>query len=290
MLTLIKEKTAIIDTRLNQLVAEIDAPYRILFQAARYALFGGGKRLRPLLTLATTEALGVSSEFSLDPACALELIHTYSLIHDDLPCMDDDDFRRGRPTVHRVYPEGHAVLAGDFLLTYAFEVIANAPGLSAEQRVNLIKTISKASGAQGMVGGQVMDLEAEDKRINLDTLAIIHRCKTGALITAAFEIGGIVANASDQLMKDLVSIGKNLGQAFQIIDDVLDVTASEAKHGKISSDVTNSKATYVTLMGIEESEKEAQTLLHKALNLINSLPGDIEVLRSLATRLVDRKS
>lgn len=284
-----KEKSTLIQQRLNQLVEEKNTPHAQLFKAARYSLLNGGKRLRPILTLATAETLGQPAEKALSAACALEMIHTYSLIHDDLPCMDDDDFRRGQPTLHKAYGEGHAVLAGDYLLTYAFEVIAKETALNADQKLSLISTLAKNAGSEGMIGGQLMDIEAESKPIDLKFLNLIHRHKTGALITAAIEFGAIIANASSQHQQLLHSFGNDLGLAFQIVDDILDITASEQKHGKkIASDAINQKTTYATLLGIEKAEQHAAELLTQAKNHLNRLPFNCSLLHSIAERLVHR--
>ncbi len=282
---------ACINARLNELVADTDSSYHSLLQAARYSLLGGGKRLRPLLTIATTEALGAPADHALDPACAIEMVHAYSLIHDDLPCMDDDDFRRGKPTLHHVYPEGHAVLAGDFLLTYAFEVLAIAPCLSDSQRVQLVATLARAAGGSGMVAGQIMDLEAEDRAIDLESLQNIHRHKTGALLTAPLQFGGIIARVDSVILEQLTLLGGLLGQAFQIVDDILDIVASETKHGKsVSSDVINAKTTYVSLLGLEQSQQKADELLVQSMDIISQLPGNTDTLRALAHQLVHRSS
>lgn len=287
--SLINHKISAIEERLSLLVEASESPYSTLFTAARYSLLSGGKRLRPLLTLATAEALGANECAALTPACALEMIHTYSMIHDDLPCMDDDDFRRGKPTLHKLYPEGIAVLAGDYLLTYAFEILAEAPHLSPTQQNQLVLCLARAAGAHGMVGGQLMDVEAEGKAIDLKALQLIHECKTGALLTAAFEFGGIVADASIEMRKILSKLGQHLGLAFQIVDDVLDVVASETKHGKIhSSDIANVKTTYVSLMGIEASRAKAQELYQLSLELLKQLPGNTHLLQALANRLINR--
>jgi geranylgeranyl diphosphate synthase, type II len=286
----LKAKCGLIEKRLDELVPEKDVPYNQLFHAARYALMGNAKRLRPLLTLATTETLGGSSETALSSACALEMIHTYSLIHDDLPCMDNDDFRRGKPSLHRAFPEGHALLTGDYLLTYAFEVIIKDPHLFPEQKVALIDLLAKNSGGEGMIGGQVMDLEAAGKQIDMERLSYIHRCKTGAIITTAIAFGGVIANASTATMQILQHFGENLGLAFQIIDDVIDVTACEQKHGKaISSDYANHKTTYVTLLGLEKAQQMAKILLLQALQHLQQLSADITLLAGIADRLVHRK-
>ncbi len=284
------EKTSLlINQHLDQFLPENQTGYRQLFSAARYSLIGLGKRLRPILTLATTEVLGGDSEKALSPACTLELIHTYSLIHDDLPCMDDDDFRRGKPSLHKAFPEGHAVLTGDFLLTYAFGILADDPLLSAETKIQLISTLAKQCGAEGMIGGQIMDLEAEKEFISLETLQEIHLRKTAALIIAAVDFGAIIANASPQQRKSLLHFAKNIGLAFQVVDDILDLTSSKEELGKpIASDMTNHKATYVSLLGIEKAKEVAQSLLHCALENLEQLDVDTTLLANIAKNLVHR--
>lgn len=265
----------LIEQQLAQLLhLRENPPYASLFHAARYSLLGGGKRLRPVLALVVAETLGGSLEKALHPACALEMIHAYSLIHDDLPCMDDDDFRRGKPSLHRAYPEGHAVLTGDFLLTYAFEILANAPGISAENKVKLVALLSRQAGGEGMIAGQVMDLEAEGKEIALDQLKLIHAKKTGALITAAIEFGGIVAGATATQQKILLRFGQEIGLAFQIRDDILDVIASKQKHGKVvGSDALNNKVTYVTALGLVKAKEALKDLEKTAVRTAQELPG-----------------
>ncbi len=281
-----KIKGAQIEEHLNRLIPENKGLYGALYEGARYSLLSGGKRLRPILTLATVETLQGSPEAALSPACALECIHTYSLIHDDLPCMDNDDFRRGKPTLHKVYPEGHAVLAGDFLLTVAFEIIANAPLLTDQQKVQLTRVIAEASGGEGMIAGQVLDLACTGKNLNLQTLELIHSKKTAALIQASILCGGIVANATASQMDVLRKFGYQIGLAFQIIDDVLDVTDGEEKHGKKGgSDAANHKTTYVSLLGIEGARHQAHNLLTSALEAIRSLPYDSSLLQQLAKRI-----
>jgi geranylgeranyl diphosphate synthase, type II len=286
----ISERSKLIEKHLDALVCEKSVPYNPLFSAARYSLMGGGKRLRPILTLATVEALGGELSRALTPACALELIHTYSLIHDDLPCMDNDDFRRGKPSLHKMYPEGHAVLTGDFLLTYAFEVIAEDPQLQPTQKIQLISILAKSSGGEGMIAGQVMDLEAEGKRLEVEQLSLIHRKKTGMLITAALEFGAVIADAPAAHLNILSEFGQEIGLAFQIVDDVLDVTASQAKHGKeTASDLTNHKSTYVSLMGLRESQTLAQSLIKSAVQKLDQLPHDTSLLQELAELIANRK-
>jgi geranylgeranyl diphosphate synthase type II len=287
----IKKTTEVIEKRLDLLIPETDTHYNKLFQAARYSLLSGGKRLRPLLTLATTEVFSGNKEAALVPACALEMIHTYSLIHDDLPCMDNDDYRRGKPTLHKVYTDADALLAGDFLLTHAFESLSHAPHLTNEQKLSLISTLSQRSGGNGMIAGQVMDMHYTGKEISPEILQQIHRCKTGALLTAAIEFGGIIAHANHHMMNSLREFGWQIGLAFQIIDDILDVTASKQKHGKDhSSDKVNNKMTYLTLFGYDQAKIKAQELLHASLKTLENLPAETSLLASIAKLLIERQS
>ena len=288
METYLKEKSRLIEEELDRLVPELETPYQQLLKAARYSLMGKGKRIRPILALATVEALGGNEKQSLSAACALEMIHTYSMIHDDLPCMDDDDLRRGKPTLHKVFPEGHAVLAGDFLLTASFEILAEDPHLTPNQKIELIRILAKSSGGDGMIGGQIMDLEAEGKQIDFDRLKTIHRFKTGKMITASILFGGILANGSKASLELLEQFGEEIGLAFQIVDDILDVTASEQKHGK-ASDQSNGKSTYVSLLGLKKAKEEADALLKSALAKLEALPCDASHLKQLAEFIVQRK-
>lgn len=279
----------LIERRMAELLAVKDPEAGRLFDAARYTALSGGKRLRPMLTLATTESLGGNIELALIPACAIEMVHTYSLIHDDLPCMDDDDYRRGQLTVHKKFDEPTAVLTGDFLLTYAFEILAEAPGLNAEQKIALIASLAKAAGGKGMIAGQMLDLEAENSSVSLESLKLIHRRKTGDILTAAIEFGAIIANTPPEHMQILQKFGGLVGLAYQIIDDVIDVTASEQKHGKkISSDAINGKTTYITLLGVEGSKDAAATLLNEGFESLLNVPFKTTALQSLAGTLVNR--
>lgn len=287
----LKAQGQIIEQELDRLIPMHHGPYQQLFEAARYALLDGGKRLRPILTLTTTRILEGDSHLALTPACTLELIHTYSMIHDDLPCMDNDDYRRGKLTVHRKYSEGHAVLTGDFLLTYAFEVLATHPHLNAEKKAQLIATLAHRSGSDGMIGGQVMDLASEGKKISLDHLRLLHRNKTAALITAAIEFGGIIANTTPAQLDHLRQFGEAIGLAFQIVDDILDVTSSHAKHGKtIASDIINEKSTYVSLLGIEQAQAYAQNFYNQAIKTLKTLPYDTSLLAGIADFILRRKN
>ncbi len=280
----------IIEQELSRLVSIHHGPYQQLFESARYALLGGGKRLRPILTLTATRVLGGNPDLALTPACTLELVHTYSMIHDDLPCMDNDDYRRGKLTVHKKYSEELAVLTGDFLLTYAFEVIATDSQLSSEKKSQLISVLAHCSGSDGMIGGQVMDLFYEGKRVSLDDLRLLHRNKTAALITGALEFGGIICSAPPAHIDCLRQFGEAIGLAFQIIDDILDVTSSQAKHGKaLASDIRNKKSTYVSLMGIEQAQSYALDFYHQAIGALKPLPYDISLLVGLADFVLQRK-
>lgn len=285
----LEQQSRLIEERLDHLIPLRHGAHQQLFEAARYAVLGGGKRLRPILTLATTEMFGGNVSEALNPACSLEMIHTYSMIHDDLPCMDDDDYRRGRLTLHRQYNEGLAVLAGDFLLTYAFDVLANDPHLNDAKKTKLISLLARRSGSEGMIGGQVMDLAFEGKQINLDALRLLHRNKTAALLTASIEFGGIICNADPLHLEQLRRFGENLGLSFQIIDDILDVTSSVSKHGRsIASDVINEKSTYVSLLGLDQAREYAQECYQEAIKTLKTLPYDTSLLMKLSDFVVKR--
>ncbi len=285
----LKAAADLIEQRLEQLVPVHHGADFLLYEAARYSLLGGGKRLRPILTLATVESLKGDIESSLNAACALELVHTYSLIHDDLPCMDNDDYRRGKLSLHRKYSEGHAVLTGDFLVTKAFEVIASDLALNPSQKVNLISLLAKSSGGEGMIGGQVMDIATENKGIAFEDLSLLHRKKTGALIGAAIEFGCVIAGASSSQTMAFRNFGEDIGLAFQIIDDVLDITSSEAKHGRlVGSDLANGKTTFVTLLGIDQAREYANRYLYSAINSLKPLNLDTTKLVALANFIVQR--
>jgi geranylgeranyl diphosphate synthase type II len=267
----------LIEKKLDQLVtSRPDVPHHLLFEAARYTLLSSGKRLRPLLTLATVEAYQIPLEKALAPACALEMIHTYSLIHDDLPCMDDDDLRRGKPTLHKVYPEGHAVLTGDFLLTYAFQILSEAPHLTPEQRLQLIQSLSKSSGADGLIGGQVVDLSSAPHKTDWALLQFMHLGKTAALIRTALEFGGILADAPPEDLQHLTTAGTHLGLAFQLVDDILD------------ADQEQTKATAVSILGLNEANKHIELLFTSATQALQSLSRPAPARAHNAHQLVHR--
>jgi geranylgeranyl diphosphate synthase type II len=267
-----------------------DRPPRRIHEAMRYSVLAGGKRLRPILVIAGAEAVGGRIDVVMPAACALELIHTYSLIHDDLPAMDDDDYRRGRLTSHKVFGEAMAILAGDALLTLAFRLIAESPADPRAIR-DVIVEVAEAAGTGGMVGGQVVDIESEGKAISADTLDYIHRCKTAALIRASLRIGAILAGAGPGPLATITEAGDRLGLAFQIVDDILDVEGSLAELGKSAgSDVRKQKATYPALHGIEASRKKARTLIDEAKVLLAPLGPPAEPIRLLADYILERKS
>jgi geranylgeranyl diphosphate synthase type II len=237
-----------------------------LRESMRYSLLAGGKRLRPILCLAACELAGGEAEPAMPTAVALEMIHTMSLIHDDLPAMDNDDLRRGRPTNHKVYGEANAILAGDALLTRAFEMVAlRSPGVPAERLLKVVGELSLAAGAPGLVGGQVVDLECEGRQVDLPTLEFIHLHKTGALLRACVLCGALIAGAPEALLEALRTYARGIGLAFQIIDDILDVTASSEVLGKTAGkDLTADKTTYPKLLGLEESRRRAEGLVAEA--------------------------
>lgn len=286
---LTKTPPELIEETLKSLLPPYTGPYQPVFEAARYSLFSSGKRIRPLLTLMTAEAFLAPIEKALAPACCLELIHTYSLIHDDLPCMDDDDFRRGKPTLHKVYPEGQAVLAGDLLLTYAFEVLSKSPHLTACQILDMVRILAERSGGDGMIGGQSLDLLSEGKKISWDTLKAIHLGKTAALLSAALEIGGVIADVSPSIRSKLKLLGETIGLSFQIIDDVLDIEGKANLIGKpLMSDVENKKNTSVSLLGLERAKNLAEELLANALDQCEDMGIGDSNLAKMLPKLVRR--
>ncbi|MBD0267528.1 MAG: polyprenyl synthetase family protein [Cyanobacteria bacterium Co-bin8] len=259
------ERQPLVEAALDQAVP-LTYP-ETLYEAMRYSLLAGGKRLRPILCLAACELAGGSVEMALPTACALEMIHTMSLIHDDLPAMDNDDYRRGRLTNHKVYGEDVAILAGDALLTYAFEYVATATqGVPAEQVLRVIAALGKAVGAAGLVGGQVVDLASEgNPDVTIETLTFIHTHKTGALLEVSVTSGAMLAGASEPDVERLARYAQGIGLAFQIVDDVLDITSTPEQLGKsVGKDLQAQKATYPSLWGIEESKRQAQQLVDEA--------------------------
>ena len=287
----LKERQEQVEARLQELVPAETGLLAQMAEAMRYSLLSGGKRLRPVLLTASADAVGVDGRRFLQAACALEMIHTYSLIHDDLPAMDDDDYRRGRLTSHKVFGDGMAVLAGDGLLTLAFETLLTQPGVPADVLLQVAGDIAAAAGPAGMVGGQAIDLGAEGRHLNLEELVLMHQLKTGALFRASIRSGALLAGGSCEEVQALTDYAENFGLAFQITDDILDVTGNEATLGKpVGSDEKNRKATYVTLYSLREAELMAQSAVEKALASLSRFEGRAWVLRSLAEYLLTRES
>jgi geranylgeranyl diphosphate synthase type II len=288
----LSRKKEIVDNTLEKLVPPAKIFPSSIHEAMRYSLFAGGKRVRPILAIAAAEALGAKTAGLLPIASALELIHTYSLIHDDLPAMDNDDFRRGRPTCHKVYGEPIAVLAGDGLLNMAFEVLSDPRQLksvSANRLIAIIKEISTASGVFGMVGGQVVDMESEGKDIDFPTLEYIHTHKTGALIRASVRIGALYARAGKHDFTALTHYGEMVGLAFQIADDILDITGKQEEIGKdVGSDIKKGKKTFPSFYGLEESRRRAVEVVDKAVTALKDFDRNADPLRDLARYIINR--
>jgi len=260
-----------------------------LHQAMRYSLFAGGKRMRPAVLLAAAAACGGAETDALPLACAVECIHTYSLIHDDLPAMDDDDFRRGKPTNHKVYGEGIAVLAGDALLTQAFEIAAQAKGWPRYSHRDLVLEIARAAGSLQLVAGQVADLEGEGKKLTVSELRYIHERKTSALLCCSVRLGGMSANCTPAQLTALTDFGYHVGLAFQVIDDILDVTQTSEQLGKTAGkDVAVQKATYPAIVGLDKSRKIAGQLTAKAFAALTTFKGKAVALEALAEYLLKR--
>ena len=282
-------RSAEVDRTLDLFLPKADLKPATIHEAMRYSMFAGGKRLRPILCLAAAEACGGAHEPALPLACAVECIHTYSLIHDDLPAMDNDDLRRGRPTSHKVYGEGIAILAGDALLTEAFAIAAQAQASKRYSVAVLIQEIANASGSRWLIAGQVADIEGEGKRATEADLRFIHEAKTAALLTASIRLGGMSANATPEQLEALTVFGKNLGLAFQVIDDILDVTQTSEKLGKSAGkDVTAQKATYPSVLGLDASRREAQRLTTLSMDALAPFSEKAEMLRAIAQYLLDR--
>ncbi len=287
--------TAYLAKARNRVEAALDAalgPERPnqLREAMRYSLLAGGKRLRPILCLSACELTGENPEKALSTAVAIEMIHTMSLIHDDLPSMDNDDLRRGRPTNHKVYGEAVAILAGDALLTRAFEMVSlRSPDVPADRLLKIIGELSLVAGAPGLVGGQVEDLECEGKEVDLDTLEFIHVHKTGALLKASVVCGALIGGAEEQLLEALRIYANSIGLAFQIIDDILDLTSSSEVLGKTAGkDLAADKTTYPKLLGLDESRKKAKELIGKAKEAIQPWDKKATPLLALADYIINR--
>lgn len=288
-----KDYEIVLERELGKYVPEEDLLQAGLFRAMRYSLFAGGKRIRPSLLLEFCDLCGGDQEAVLPFACAVEMIHTYSLIHDDLPCMDDDEIRRGKPSNHVVFGEAQALLAGDGLLTMAFETMLSPDSISAvgaDRAAKAAWILAKAAGAYGMVGGQVIDLASEGKRISADTLIRMDECKTGALIRAAAEMGCVLAGAGERDIRAANRYAKSIGLAFQIMDDILDVEGETSALGKpVGSDQENGKSTYVSVLGMERAQQIVRELTESAESALSGFGERAEYLRNLAVHLSKRK-
>jgi len=290
----LEAKKKIIDEALERYLPGEDNYPPVIFKAVRYSLFAGGKRMRPILCMASAEAVGGNVESILPVACSLELIHTYSLIHDDLPAIDDDDYRRGRLTSHKVFGEDIAILAGDALLTEAFRLMSERTlmdKIPPEKLLAVIHDVAEAAGYFGMVGGQVVDVQSEGKEVDSEVLNYIHTRKTGAMITVAVKAGALLSNAGEVELNALISYGRHVGLAFQIADDILNVEGDKVLLGKgTGSDAKRGKVTYPALMGLDASRKKATDLVESALSAIKNFDHRAEPLRMIAGYIVERRS
>ncbi len=285
----LKAQSAEVDAALNRFLPRATAKPSTIHKAMRYSIFAGGKRMRPALVLAAAEACGGKQDAAMPLACAVECIHTYSLIHDDLPGMDNDDMRRGKPTNHKVFGEGMAILAGDALLTQAFEIAAQCETSPRYPLKEVILEIARASGSLQLIAGQVADLEGEGQVISRTQLRYIHERKTSALLACSARLGGMSARCSSTQLQALTEFGYNVGLAFQVIDDILDVTQSSETLGKTAGkDVKSGKATYPAIIGLEASRKVAAVLTRKAFEALHPFRGQAVALESLARYLLER--
>jgi geranylgeranyl diphosphate synthase, type II len=289
--TWLNAQQKLIDAELNRQLPKENVRPATIHKAMRYSIFAGGKRLRPILCLAAADACGGDLKNALAPACAVEIMHTYSLVHDDLPCMDDDDLRRGRPTSHKVFGEGIAVLCGDALLTEAFAIIAQTPATKRYSAKDYVAELALTGGSKHLIGGQVLDLEGEGKSLTKKQLIQIHEAKTAALLTSSIRLGAMTANANAEKLQALTDFGYNLGLAFQVIDDILDVTQTTEQLGKTAGkDEAVNKSTYPAILGLEKSRKEAARLTKKSLDALKPFSkGKNSVrLEQIAHYMLDR--
>jgi geranylgeranyl diphosphate synthase, type II len=288
----LKKRVNNVEALLNEYMPKEEGYQKTIFESMNYSLSAGGKRLRPIITLEACKLVGGNEKDAIPFAVAIEMIHTYSLIHDDLPALDNDDLRRGRKTNHKVYGEAMAILAGDGLLNYAYEIMLRESVRKEDSNryLKAINEISKASGIYGMIGGQVVDIESEGKSIDMDKLDFIHMNKTAAIIVGCMRAGAIVGGATNEQLENITKYAKNIGLSFQIVDDILDVIGDEAKLGKkVGSDIDNDKSTYPSLIGLERSKEIASKLISEAKMSIDNFDKDREFLNGLADYIVDRE-
>jgi len=288
---LLRVRRAAVEAALERYLPPAATPPARLHEAMRHSVFSGGKRIRPIMALLACEVAGGESETAMAPACSTELVHTYSLIHDDLPAMDDDDVRRGRPTCHKAFDEATAILAGDALLTLAFELAAREASVPAERRAMVVSELAKANGSGGMVGGQMADMEGEGRSPTVESVTFIHRRKTAMPIEAAVRIGGIVAGASESVMAALSVYGRSVGLAFQIADDLLDLTGSLEEMGKaVGKDADAGKQTYPAVVGAAAARQRAERLAAEAQEALEPFGESAWHMRAIAAYVVERRS
>lgn len=279
----------LIEKKISELFSEKEVVSETIIKAMKYSLTAGGKRIRPLILLNVIEGFGKDVKKGINTAVALECLHTYSLIHDDLPALDNDDYRRGKLTSHKVFGESSAILAGDGLLTYAFELISSDESLTFEQRTRVINELSKLSGYNGMVGGQQLDIQSENQKLTLDKLKVIHNNKTGKLLMFSTVAGGIISECTEKELESLRNYSKYIGLAFQIKDDLLDIYGNSQELGKpVGSDSKNSKNTYPSLIGIKKSEELLNEYYLKAINELKRIDADTLKLEKIAFLIVNR--
>ncbi|MGO0806445.1 polyprenyl synthetase family protein, partial [Clostridioides difficile] len=281
----LKEKASFVEKVLKEYMPKEEGYQKTVIEAMNYSLSAGGKRLRPILTLEACKIVGGNEDEAISFAIAIEMIHTYSLIHDDLPALDNDDLRRGRPTNHKVYGEAMGILAGDALLNYAFEVMlaGSINKENPEKYLKAINEIAKGAGIYGMIGGQVVDVESENKQIEKEKLDYIHMNKTAAMMVGCMRAGATIGGANSEQMEEITKYAKNIGLSFQIVDDILDIVGDEAKLGKkVGSDIENHKSTYPSLLGLDKSKEIAHNLIDEAKKSIEKLSDDVDFLKGLA--------
>jgi len=286
----LRDKRALVDEALRAVFPEPQGPSADIVRAMTYSLFAGGKRLRPILCIAGAEAVGREGETVLPFACALELIHTYSLIHDDLPVMDNDDLRRGKPTSHKVFGEAVALLAGDGLLTEAFRLMAGTPGVNPRALLQVIQLVSSSAGYQGMVGGQVVDIQSEGKPVDASLVEFIHSHKTGALIHASVTSGALLGEGTEEQVKAISSYGERAGLAFQIADDILDIEGDRHTMGKgVGGDAAKKKITFPAAVGLRRAKETQEKMVEEAVKALSLFDEKADPLRAIALYIIERK-
>ena len=288
----LKEKASFVEKVLKEYMPKEEGYQKTVIEAMNYSLSAGGKWLRPILTLEACKIVGGNEDEAIPFAIAIEMIHTYSLIHDDLPALDNDDLRRGRPTNHKVYGEAMGILAGDALLNYAFEVMlaGSINKENPEKYLKAINEIAKGAGIYGMIGGQVVDVESENKQIEKEKLDYIHMNKTAAMMVGCMRAGATIGGANFEQMEEITKYAKNIGLSFQIVDDILDIVGDEVKLGKkVGSDIENHKSTYPSLLGLDKSKEIAHNLIDEAKKSIEKLSDDVDFLKGLAEYIIDRE-